>query len=183
MALHSRTRLINRLKDKESRDAFVSSHIDTGLSFQIRALRKKEDNMSQAELAEKLGTSQNAICRLENPGYGKASIRTLKKIASVFDVALIVRFVRFSTLTNEVLNLSTDSIIVDKFDEDQGFRPQDSVTTPAGGEEITVAIDSAITYSQSGVELGEILNQPRLAYDPTFSTNTGNPGQNHLVVN
>lgn len=183
MTLHSRTRLINRLKDKEARDAFVSSHIDTGLSFQIRALRKKEDNMSQAELAEKLGTSQNAICRLENPGYGKASIRTLKKIASVFDVALIVRFVRFSTLTNEVLNISTDSIIVDKFDEDQGLRPQEAVSTPAGGEEITVGIDTTITYSQSGIGMGEILDQAKLAYDPTFSTNTENPSQNHLLVN
>jgi len=46
------------------------------------------------------GTSQNAISRLESTTYGKATLTTLKKLAAVYDVGLIVRFVPFSQLVN-----------------------------------------------------------------------------------
>lgn len=55
---------------------------------------------SQPELAKKLGTSQNAISRLEKPDYGKASLTTLKKLAAIYDVGLIVRFAPFSQLAD-----------------------------------------------------------------------------------
>lgn len=122
MTLHSRQALIQNLKSKKFRDAFVAARADAGLAFQIRAMRQKED-WSQEELARRLDTSQNAVCRLESPNYGKASISTLKKVASTFDVALVVRFVRFSTLVNDVTSLSTESVIVDSFDKDQGLEP------------------------------------------------------------
>jgi transcriptional regulator with XRE-family HTH domain len=43
-------------------------------------------------------TSQNAISRLESPNYGRATVTTLKKLAAVYDVGLVVRFVPFSKL-------------------------------------------------------------------------------------
>lgn len=153
MIFHSRTRLIKRLKDKRFRDAFVSSRIDTGLAFQIRALRQKE-KFSQEALGEKLGTSQNAICRLESPDYGRASISTLKKIASVFDVALVVRFVRFSTLVNDILDLSTESVIVDKFEEDKGLEPPSTVDTPTEAEVASGTTGPQEILGQIGIEPG-----------------------------
>src|SRR4030067_794174 len=140
MTLHSRVRLFNRLKNKRFRHAFVSAQVDTGLAFQIRALRQKE-GWSQADLASELGTSQNVICRLENPSYGKASISTLKKLASVFDVALVVRLVRFSTLINEVLNLSPEAIAVEKFREDKGLMPLETVVTSLVKVATTFGVD------------------------------------------
>jgi hypothetical protein len=66
--------------------------------------------------------TQNAVSRLENPFYGKATITTLKRIAAVFDVALVVRFVPFSRLvkwvtgtTFEDHGLSSESTIVQDF--------------------------------------------------------------------
>ena len=44
--------------------------------------------------------NQNAISRLENPSYGKATLTTLKRLAAAFDVALIVRFVPFGQLVD-----------------------------------------------------------------------------------
>ena len=49
-----------------------------------------------------MGTNQNAVYRLENPNYGKPTITTLRKVAAVFDVALVVRFVPFSQLVDWV---------------------------------------------------------------------------------
>lgn len=120
MTLHSKENLRENLKDKNFRDSFVIARVDGKLAFQIRYLRENE-GWTQAELARRLGSSQNAVWRLENPRYGKASVSTLKKLASIFDVALDVRFLRFSELLDQVLNQSTDSITVDSFDKDYRF--------------------------------------------------------------
>jgi ribosome-binding protein aMBF1 (putative translation factor) len=48
-------------------------------------------NMTQAELAEEMGTKPTTISRFESPNYGKLSISTLKKIAQVLDCDLQIR--------------------------------------------------------------------------------------------
>jgi transcriptional regulator with XRE-family HTH domain len=130
MTLHSREALVNLLKDKNFRDSFVTTRVDGGTAFQIRYMREKE-GWTQQELARRLGTSQNSVFRLESPNYGRANLTTLKRLASVFDVALVVRFVRFSELVDHVTNLSTESVTVDSFDEDRGIKetvgPRESV--------------------------------------------------------
>ena len=68
-------KLINLLKDKEYRDAFVEEHINTGLPFQIRALRKQR-KWSQKKLARKAEMEQVRISVLEDPNYAKFSLRT-----------------------------------------------------------------------------------------------------------
>jgi len=158
MNLHSRIKLIKRLEGKASRDAFVSAHIDTGLAFQIRALRQK-GNWSQEDLAGRLSTSQNAVCRLESPDYGRASINTLKKIASVFDVALVVRFVRFSTLVKDVIDLSTESVIVDKYEDDKGLNPPISTETPIEADVALAMTGTQTIIDQLGVNTPQLLEQ------------------------
>jgi transcriptional regulator with XRE-family HTH domain len=116
-------KLIDELKDKEYRDAFVSEHIDTGIPFQIRALRKQR-RWSQEEFAQNAGKQQEAISRVENPNYRSFTLATLKEIASVFDVALIVRFAPISDLVKWELNLSSDSLKAVSFDHDPYFKEQ-----------------------------------------------------------
>lgn len=81
---------------------------------------------SQPELAKKLGTSQNAISRLEKPDYGKASLTTLKKLAAIYDVGLIVRFAPFGKLLDWESNtpytdhgLSPEAMNPATFDEEE----------------------------------------------------------------
>ncbi len=101
-SLISKKALIGRLTiGPEARVRFVESHLNKGLAFQIRGLRNRED-WSQQNLADKLNSNQNAVSRLENPNYGRPTITTLKKIAAVFDVALVVRFVPFSQIVDWV---------------------------------------------------------------------------------
>jgi transcriptional regulator with XRE-family HTH domain len=111
-------------RGSDARARFVESHLSKNLAFQIRAMRDQTD-WSQEQLAEKVGTNQNAISRLENPNYGKATITTLKRIASVFDVALVVRFVPFSQLVDWVSGttfldrgLSSESLTVPSFENE-----------------------------------------------------------------
>lgn len=110
-------KLIELLKDKEYRDAFVSEHIDTGLPFQIKALREKEE-WSQEELGAKAGMKQERISALEDPNYGKFTLTTLKRLASAFDVALMVVFVPFSKLVDWESNLSPEVLQAVSFEKD-----------------------------------------------------------------
>lgn len=95
------------------------------------------EGWSQTELARRCGTSQNAISRLESPRYGKPSLTTLKKIAGVFDVALIVRYAKFSELTDWVVNLNSETVLVPSFDQEElrphwgaGDAPHFAISTP-----------------------------------------------------
>jgi transcriptional regulator with XRE-family HTH domain len=100
--LLSRRALWSRLRSgANARVRFVESNLSKNLAFQIRALRDRKD-WSQGELGKRVEMTQNAISRLENPFYGKATLTTLKRIAAAFDVALVVRFVPFGQLIDWV---------------------------------------------------------------------------------
>ena len=118
--LRNRNQLVKNLQGKAYRDAFVEAHIRNGIAFQIRALRESKP-WKQKELADRIETQQEAISRLENPDYGRYTLETLRKLASVFDVALMVRFTPFSELIDRVNNLSPSDIAVADFAHDKGL--------------------------------------------------------------
>jgi transcriptional regulator with XRE-family HTH domain len=119
--------LIKRLrKGKEVRDRFVESHLSKGIAFQIKATRERR-GWNQRDLAEHASMKQSAISRLESPDYGNLNIKTLRCIASAFDVGLIVRFVPFSELGDWVSGtprtnpgLSSNSLAIPSFEEEEG---------------------------------------------------------------
>jgi transcriptional regulator with XRE-family HTH domain len=97
-SIWTRGALIGRLsKGRDLRRRFVESQIANEIAFQVRALRHKQE-WSQPALARELDTTQNQIYRLENPAKSKPTISTLKKIAALFDVGLVVRFVPFGEM-------------------------------------------------------------------------------------
>lgn len=109
--------LREKLKGKEYRDAFVKAHIETGVPFQVRAIREQR-RMSQERLATLLGTSQPGVARIESPDR-RLDLKTLMRVASAFDVALVVRFVPFGELAGWVENLSAEALRVPSFAEEQ----------------------------------------------------------------
>jgi transcriptional regulator with XRE-family HTH domain len=100
--------------NREYRQAYVEAAIEQGLAWQIRANRKSRE-LSQEQLAQQIGTQQSAISRLEDPTYGSHSIETLLTLAHTFDCALSVRFVPYSTLARESLDLSPRALIAAPF--------------------------------------------------------------------
>lgn len=102
---------------KEYRDEFVAANIRNGIAFQIRAMRQKA-NLSQSELAQRAGKTQNVISRLEDPDYGRFTLNTLLDLAKAFDVALVVRFASFSELRASVANLTPSALEIPSYAEE-----------------------------------------------------------------
>ena len=119
--MSKRAKLIERLRRKSYRGALVESEINNGLAFQIRTMQA-ERGWSQRELGERAGgIAQETISLLENPSYGGYTLKTLKRLASAFDVALIVSFAPFSELVDRVSTLTPEKLTVPQFDDDTGF--------------------------------------------------------------
>ena len=91
-----------KMKSKEYRDSFVSANISNTISAQIHTMRQVR-GWTQSDLAARCDMRQPRISALEDPEFENVEITTLRRIASAFDVALIVQFVPFS----EVARLST----------------------------------------------------------------------------
>jgi transcriptional regulator with XRE-family HTH domain len=89
---------------------------------------RHDRDWTQNELGQRTGMAQETISQLESPSYGRFTLRTLKRLASAFDVALMVKFVPFSRLAGWETELSPEDLAVPSFDNDPGFR--DSVDVP-----------------------------------------------------
>lgn len=110
MKLLSKASLVSKLLvSKKFRDAYVYEHIKNGVPFQIRAMRE-ERGWTQTKLGEVSEKPRNVITRLEDPNYGKLTIKTLLEIASAFDVALLIRFIPFSRLLREYDDTSSSAL-------------------------------------------------------------------------
>jgi transcriptional regulator with XRE-family HTH domain len=133
--IRKKAELINDLQDKETRDSFVSDHINIGIPLQIRALREQKGReWTQQELANKAGMKQTRISAIENINYKNAfTLSTLMRIASAFDVALIVRFVPISELVKWELDISPEKLEAVSFDEDPYFQPPVYTHVAKGG--------------------------------------------------
>lgn len=112
------------LQDDEYRREYTVD-VDTGLAFQIRALRER-NGWSQTKLGERAGGKrQKVISDWENPNYGRYSLQSLKSLATAFDVGLMVRFVPFSELVNWNANLTPERLAPPSFEEEAraGYQP------------------------------------------------------------
>ncbi len=111
MKLLSNAALIAKLiTSKTFRDSYTYEHVRNGISFQIRAMRD-ERGWTQGKLGEITAKPRNVITRLEDPNYGKFTIKTLLEIASAFDVALLIRFIPFSKLLREYEDTSSSALV------------------------------------------------------------------------
>jgi transcriptional regulator with XRE-family HTH domain len=107
--------LVKMLSNKAFRDVYVEDHIRTGIAFQIRALREQR-GWSQGELADITKTSQSAISRVEDPDYGKLSLKTLLAISSAMDAPLLVQFVEWEDWLARYSDVSPSALKKRSFD-------------------------------------------------------------------
>lgn len=109
--------LREKLGDRDYRDAFVSATVRRRIALQVRALRKKFFS-SQTELGAAVGKPQNVVSRLEDPSYGKVTLQTLLELAKAFDVALVVKFAKFSELAEQADKLADVDLVVPSFEQE-----------------------------------------------------------------
>lgn len=104
-----------RLADASYRATYASAAIGNALSAQIYLMRI-ERGWTQAQIAERADMKQSRISALEASSHD-VSLNTLKRLATAFDVALVVRFVPFSDLVRDVADNRASRMVV-SFDED-----------------------------------------------------------------
>src|SRR5258708_6969165 len=112
-----RQQIVGKLTNKEYRDIWFTEQINTGLSFQIRGLREQR-GWSQAELGKRTGMAQSRISLMEDANYARFSLTTLKRLASAFDVGLMVRFRPYSGLVDDFVELDSSVLNMPGFEED-----------------------------------------------------------------
>ena len=89
MFLSTSLGIADELEDKAFRDQFFRTERETDIPAQIKNLRKLR-NLTQAGLAERVGTKQSAICRIERSQESNWELETLVKLAEALDARLSV---------------------------------------------------------------------------------------------
>jgi len=109
---------VAKWSDEEYRQGYLEASIEQGIAWQIKANRKSR-GLTQTQFAERLGTTQSGVSRLEDPAYGQQSLDTLVKVAHALDCALTVKFVPYSQLAEESRDLSEEAMVVPSFEEER----------------------------------------------------------------
>lgn len=110
--------ILDSLDSKEYREALAIEHVNTTLAIQTRMMRENHQ-WKQGDLAARLGKHQETVSQWENPDYGRHTMTTLKALAAAFDVALLVKFIPFSELVQDMVNLSETRLSPPSFGEEQ----------------------------------------------------------------
>ncbi len=76
--------------DAERKKSLKEERINAGVARKIHDLRK-EAGLSQKELAEKIGTTQSVISRLEDADYEGHSLKTLSRIAQALNLHITIQ--------------------------------------------------------------------------------------------
>jgi DNA-binding XRE family transcriptional regulator len=79
-------------KDEEFRACYEEEKSALAVALEITKLRKQQ-HLTQTELAKKVGTSQQAISRIERGNYEGFSYTTLAKIAEALGYIIQIKFV------------------------------------------------------------------------------------------
>lgn len=186
--MEMRKRLLKRFHDKEYRESYLTSFLNTLIASQIRALREKQ-HLSQAELGEKIGTTQPGISALESVTYSKWSLRTLRKLARAFDVALVVRFESYGEALEDIVEFNDSVLEKPSFPEDPvfqakplaiktlasfAFRPAPKKSSGLSNVSIPLLRDTASTrssdqYSMHNYNTGQLMREVILRKDETHA--------------
>jgi len=86
------SRLKEDLKDPEFRAHYLEEKQALTLAMKIAELREKK-GLSQQQLAKLMGTSQQAISRIESGKYEGFTLKTLEKIAEATGMRVKIEFV------------------------------------------------------------------------------------------
>ena len=85
--------LEEQLKDKDFSARFIKAGEAWDIALKLAALRQ-ESGLSQKELAQRAGTTQQQISRLESPSYEGHSLSMLRRVAGVLGATVHIELLR-----------------------------------------------------------------------------------------
>jgi transcriptional regulator with XRE-family HTH domain len=147
----TREGLWGKLRRLRFRRAFIDSNVGVQIAAQLYALRESR-KLSQEKLAELIGMGQARISLLEDANYQRYNIKTLKRLAAFYDVALDVRFVPFKEFINRIINQTPRDMAPPSFDEEMAAQPmaEDGMETPEWPAEAPAQRQAIINPFRSG---------------------------------
>ena len=119
-----------RQEDEEYRYAYAEDFLNTSVATQIRVIREQR-GLTQEELAQKIGTKQACVSRLENVNYSAWKTETLRKIARALNVRLKITFETFGSLVDEAETFSRKNLERPAFKDDPRFHGREAASTQA----------------------------------------------------
>ncbi len=141
-------------QDENYRNSYAESFMNSYVAAQIKTLREEND-LTQEELAEKIGTKQAGVSRLENVNYSAWKVETLRRLARAFKVRLKVTFEEFGTLPEEIEGFNREALLRAPFNRDPVFALTGDTCTPE--QELGSALSGEITPRPP---LGSIMHRP-----------------------
>ena len=85
--------LAEQLKDRDFAARFKKAGEAWDVALKLAALRR-ESGLSQKELAQRVGTTQQQISRLESPSYEGHSLSMLRRVAEVLGATVRIELLR-----------------------------------------------------------------------------------------
>ncbi|MBI1786384.1 MAG: XRE family transcriptional regulator [Acidobacteria bacterium] len=114
-------RLAKDFQDREYREVYAEDFLNTSLATQISVIREQR-GLTQKQLAEKIGTQQAGVSRVENVNYAAWNINTLRKIAYALGARLKVSIETYRTLVEEAEEFCRETLQRPAFEDDPFFR-------------------------------------------------------------
>ncbi len=112
----------------------IISELDFYLIEKVRELRKKE-NISQVQLAQKIGVSEGFIGHVENPKQNhKYNIRMLNRIANALKIKSYSDFFPDKVLSSDIVKIKIE--LFDPKNKDRNSRFKSIKITPCTDTEI-----------------------------------------------
>ena len=158
-----------RLTKPSTRHAFIEAEATTAIAHQVRVVRQQR-GWTQHDLAKRMKTTQAAISRLEDPSYGRLSVKTLIELAKVFDVGLQVKFISLVHQFRTTRVVKREQLEVESFEEEsmrvgfivsskQSFYTVLTNVDPSINEERSVFVISPPSNLKFGVTLTSGVSQ------------------------
>ena len=154
------------LNNPQAREAYVEAELINGLAHQIRIIRQQR-GLTQKQLAEKMGTTQTTVSRLEDPSYGRYSMRSLLALSKVFDIALLIRFMAFSKFMPATWNTHPDQFKATSYENEASsvrFFTEDK-KRPSKLNSVKSALSASMPPEDSNKPMNSLLATELLATD------------------